>query len=280
MQKSFYFWALRLFVALNGQQLTPLVLSAGCGFEMRSRLKLPAWAAGLPLGGKVYSGPHYLAPLKQAAAPLVAPDPNARDVERAIDSYIDATRQDAGPIDNPAQVERDDDGGFVAEASTASLSQAEIIAIIKALSDADKITLMKIARLYARRTAFDHDDLLQEAICRVLSGRRVWARDVPVRPFLAGVMRSIAWEWKSEPHEPFVDPPDPGGGEFPVMAGIVMKNILATFSDDLVAQKIVLLMTQGARGEELQRSSGLGKVEYESKRKKIRRRIEKLLADE
>ena len=132
-----------------------------------------------------------------------------------------------------------------------------------------------IARLYARRTPFDHDDLLQEAICRVLSGKRVWARGVPVRSFLVGVMRSIAWEWKSEPHEAVVDAPDPGCGESPIMASIDSAKIVAMFADDLVAQNIVLRMMEGARGGELQRSSGLGKVEYESKRKKIRRRIEK-----
>ena len=165
---------------------------------------------------------------------------------------------------------------FVSEASTAALSQAELIAIIQALGTPDKIALKKIARLYARRTPFDHDDLLQEAICRVLSGKRVWARGVPVRSFLVGVMRSIAWEWKSKPHEAVVDAPDPGCGESPMMASIDSAKIVAMFADDLVAQKIVLGMMEGVRGEELQRSSGLGKVEYESKRKKIRRRIEKL----
>jgi DNA-directed RNA polymerase specialized sigma24 family protein len=167
------------------------------------------------------------------------------------------------------------------EASRAAPSKAELSAIIQSLSEADKIALMKIARLYARRTPDDPDDLLQEAICRVLSGRRVWARGTPVRLFLAGVMRSIAWEWKSEPHEPLDDVPDPGCGEPPVEEREEIKEILAKFDDDPVAQKIVLLMMQGARGEELQRSIGLDKIEYESKRRKIRRRIEKhkFLAD-
>jgi hypothetical protein len=162
------------------------------------------------------------------------------------------------------------------QASTAALSQAELIAIIQALGDADKIVLLKIARLYARKTPFDHDDLLQEAICRVLSGRRVWARGVPVRSFLVGVMRSVAWEWKGQPHEAVIDAPDPGCGESPMMASIDSAKIVAMFADDLMAQKIVLGMMGGARGEELQRSSGLGKVEYESKRRMIRRRIKKL----
>jgi hypothetical protein len=35
-------------------------------------------------------------------------------------------------------------------------------------------------------------------------------------------------------------------------------------------------MADGTRGEDLERASGLSPTEYESKRKKIRRRIEKL----
>ena len=162
------------------------------------------------------------------------------------------------------------------EASTAPLSHAELIAIIQSLTEADKIALMKIARLYARRTPFDPDDLLQEAIYRLLSGKRAWARGAPFLSFLVGVMRSIAWEWKGEPHEGVIDAPDPRCGESPMLASIDMSKIVAMFADDPVAQKIVIGMMEGGRGEELQRTSGLGKVEYESKRKKIRRRLEKL----
>jgi DNA-directed RNA polymerase specialized sigma24 family protein len=165
------------------------------------------------------------------------------------------------------------------EASKAPLSHAELIAIIQALTEADKIALMKIARLYATRTPFDPDDLLQEAICRVLSGKRVWARGAPFLSFFVGVMRSIAWEWKNESHEEVVDAHDPRCGESPMLASIDMTKIVAMFADDLVAQKIVIGMMEGVRGEELQRSSGLGKVEYESKRRKIRRRIEKLAGE-
>jgi hypothetical protein len=95
-------------------------------------------------------------------------------------------------------------------------------------------------------------------------------------------MRSIAWESKSEPHEPLDDVPDPGCGELPIEEREKIKEILAKFDDDPVAQKIVLLVMQGARGKELRLLSGLDEIEYESKRRKIRRRIEKhkLLADE
>ena len=48
------------------------------------------------------------------------------------------------------------------------------------------------------------------------------------------------------------------------------------FADDAVAQKLVVGMMEGARGLELWESSGLTKTDYESKRKKIRRRIERV----
>jgi len=158
----------------------------------------------------------------------------------------------------------------------ATLSQAEAAKALKALSDGDKTALIKIARAYAARTCYGHEDLLQEAICRVLSGARAWPRDVPALAFLAGVMRSIAWEWRSPPQGEAPDAADPRSGEGGAIAAIDIGKIVALFDDDPVAQKIVIGMMEGARGQELQDLCGLSKTEYESKRTKIRRRIEKL----
>src|SRR5579871_4436715 len=70
------------------------------------------------------------------------------------------------------------------EPAAAILSPAEAAAAIRSLTAADKIALMKIARLYARKTPYDHEDLLQEAMCRVLSGARAWPRDLAALSFL------------------------------------------------------------------------------------------------
>jgi DNA-directed RNA polymerase specialized sigma24 family protein len=162
------------------------------------------------------------------------------------------------------------------EASNASPSQTELIVSIRALAEAEKTTLVKAAKFYATRTPFDSDDLLQEAICRILSGKRVWGGSIPLLSFFVGVMRSIAWEWKNEYCEDVIEAHDPRCGESTILATIEMANIVAMFADDLAAQKIVMGMMNGVRGKELQRICGLGKVEYESKRRKIRRRIEQL----
>jgi hypothetical protein len=96
--------------------------------------------------------------------------------------------------------------------------------------------------------------------------------------FLGGVIRSIAWKWKSKSDLPSeeIDTGDEGAGERGTLAKIDVMKIIALFEDDPVTQKIVMAMMDGARGEELEQLSGLNSTEYESKRKKIRRRIEKL----
>jgi RNA polymerase sigma-70 factor (ECF subfamily) len=50
---------------------------------------------------------------------------------------------------------------------------------------------------------------------------------------------------------------------------------MALFEDDPIAQEILKLMADGARGDDIRKATGLSPTEYESKRRKIRRRIEK-----
>jgi DNA-directed RNA polymerase specialized sigma24 family protein len=160
--------------------------------------------------------------------------------------------------------------------AAATLSLAEAAAAVRSLTTADKIVLTKIARLYARKTPYDHEDLLQEAICRVLGGTRAWPRDVQALAFLWGVVRSIAWEWKKQRLDQEPDGADPEAEERRAIASLDAVKIVALFDDDPVAQIIVRGMLEGARGQELQELSGLEKTDYESKRTKIRRRVEKL----
>jgi hypothetical protein len=128
----------------------------------------------------------------------------------------------------------------LAKSATLSLTEAE--AAIRALTESDKASLMKIAMTYARGIPCDPEGLLQEGLCQVLSGRRAWPRGLAPMPFVWGVLRRIAWEWKKKHNPP----------------------------------KILRRMTQGARRQELQDLSGLDKTDDESKRTEIPRRIEKL----
>ena len=88
--------------ALSDQEFRDILLDA------------PAWAAGLPLGGKVHSGAHYLPPPERPAEPLRERDPDELVLEAALDVYLDDTRDDIGPIDDPNLMEREDDEHFIA----------------------------------------------------------------------------------------------------------------------------------------------------------------------
>lgn len=81
--------------------------------------------------------------------------------------------------------------------SPAEPSHEEVLAEIRSLTEADKKRLLVLAgriwskfRLQSRFT--EPDDLLQEAIVRVLSERRTPARGVELTRFLWGVMKSVA----------------------------------------------------------------------------------------
>ena len=155
------------------------------------------------------------------------------------------------------------------------LSVSEVEHAVASLSDGERTTLTKIARLYARKTPYDKEDLIQETFARVLSGRRAWTKGTDPVFFLGGVIRSIAWEWKNEGPLDATAATDLKMDERNANAVLDAAKIVALFEDDPVARNMVSAMMGGARGEELQAISGLGKVAYESKRTKIRRRIEK-----
>jgi hypothetical protein len=162
--------------------------------------------------------------------------------------------------------------------AAATLSVAEAGTAIGLLTEGDRIALLKIARLFAKKTPYDHEDLLQEAMFRVLCGKRAWPRDLAALPFLCGVVRSIAWEWRKEIPDALPDGGDPEGEERRAIASLDVAKIIALFDDDPAAQIIMRGMMEGARGQELQDLSGLDKTDYESKRTKIRRRVEKFWA--
>jgi hypothetical protein len=130
------------------------------------------------------------------------------------------------------------------------LSRPEILEAIKALGDGEKTSLAKIARLYAARTPYDGADLLQEAICRVLSRERNWPR--AYRP-------SCCWAASSAA--------SPGSGAERPAARIntgrrcphgstpgvdrLSRRIRGAFADDPTAQAVLVAVMKGNKGQEL-----------------------------
>lgn len=172
-------------------------------------------------------------------------------------------------------------------------SPTEVIAAIKALTIEEKTAINKIARFYAAKwhRIADHDDLLHEAFIRVIDQRRAWPRDLPAIVFFHGTIKSIVSETKFEflsqgVDEEVADRADSQASverwreeEAAKNAAEYRAEVLGCLVDDPVAQKIVIGIMDGRRGEELRAESGLSETEYDSKRRKIRRRIEKLKSD-
>jgi DNA-directed RNA polymerase specialized sigma24 family protein len=161
------------------------------------------------------------------------------------------------------------------KALAGTYTAADIAQAIKTLTVQQKTALTKLARAYAMKTSFSHEDLLQEALMRVLDGRREWPRIIDAVPFLAGVMRSIAWDWRTERRNESIGTTEIGYEDHAAAARIDIRKLIALFDDDPIAQRMVIALMDGARGEELRELSGLTSTEYESKRTKIRRRLEK-----
>ena len=142
---------------------------------------------------------------------------------------------DAGPDPGPA----------------AMLSRSEILEAIKALGDGEKTSLAKIARLYAARTPYDGADLLQEAICRVLSGERNWPRGVPAILLLGGVIRSIAWQWRQKDLRHGSTQPDDVPTDPPQEWIVFLDEFVGAFADDPTAQAVLVAVMKGNKGQEL-----------------------------
>jgi DNA-directed RNA polymerase specialized sigma24 family protein len=73
-------------------------------------------------------------------------------------------------------------------------SPDEIKTALAGLSQADMGRLIEMSEVLAKRCRLSGDDLLNEAFCRALEGRRRCGRGTSIVGFLWGVMRSLASE--------------------------------------------------------------------------------------
>src|SRR6266478_9586981 len=76
------------------------------------------------------------------------------------------------------------------------LSETEVRNEISSLTASERTKLIKIARSYGRISFEEPDELVHEAICRILDGTRKWPRGLEKIRFLAGVIKSIAGDRK------------------------------------------------------------------------------------
>jgi DNA-directed RNA polymerase specialized sigma24 family protein len=171
-------------------------------------------------------------------------------------------------------------------------SRDEIATAIRSFTPADLARLKMVARKYAFGRPIEPDDLLHEAYARALDSRMCPAH-VSVVKFLAETMRSIAHgeAEKVENRATFVPidgdeasaVPDPGDDaearlittEWMERCIKVHAEIVALFDDDPIAKLVLEGAMDELTAEEVRDLTGLDKTAYDSKRKLIRRRINK-----
>jgi RNA polymerase sigma-70 factor (ECF subfamily) len=169
---------------------------------------------------------------------------------------------------------------------------------IRALSAASWNRLRRLATVFCRGRPIDPGDLLQESFARAIEGSRSCPRDVDIVWFLGQAMRSVASssmkvlsrqpEFQATPligdDGLTLDPPDcrPTAEQHAISneeTSQIKRVILDLFSDDVAARVIVEGIMEGMDGEDLRQVTDLTKTGFASKRRLIRRRIEKAFPD-
>lgn len=178
-----------------------------------------------------------------------------------------------------------------------TLSPEEFYERLRVLSKADNLRLRKISEVYAARCGLAADDLFQEAVTRVLEGSRNCPRHVEVLPFLRQVMRSLTSdENKAREREPDFLPLSSlveAGFEPPAPSKTpeeqwhaqhsfseLWNKVRAIFHDDELSIYILEYQLEGYEPEEIRKDLGLDQTTYDSKRKFIRRRFDRLIRQE
>jgi len=172
--------------------------------------------------------------------------------------------------------------------------------MLETMSKADLIRLEHFARL---RTAglvwLDWEDLLHEAIDRVLSGSRKWPKAIPFIVFMCGTMRSIAsefWRERSAKREIAMTDLAPTGEndsgffdriidenqnpEREASAHEVLTKIEALFEDDHAALAVLTGLANGSTPNEIQRTAAITPKQYATAQRRIRRTLSRAIREE
>jgi len=172
------------------------------------------------------------------------------------------------------------------------LRPAQTALALELVDKMDLLRLKTIARLYARGLPAQGawEDMLQEALTRVLTGSRRRPEAVPMVAFVAGILRSLRADyWRRAKRESgsdklridhqrdeplgfdLVDPTP--GAERALIARQQITQIKLLFADDPAALKIIDGLGDGLTAEQIRVSTGLSKVDYDSTRRRMRRRV-------
>ncbi len=181
--------------------------------------------------------------------------------------------------------------------SNREVDSSEIEVALAALGRDDLARLMVVARFRARalgrfRRGKDHDDLLNEAVLRTLSGQRAWNPAVDLVRHLSEAMRSIVWEWRTRsqrgdgaesPEAWSLDPRGEGAGplarvadgeanaERASLAAEELRELEKRFSEDPEILALLAAWAEGHKGPEIQAAQGWSEKQYRAAVRRLRR---------
>ena len=179
-------------------------------------------------------------------------------------------------------------------------SKQEVVKRLHGLTNVELRKLERIARIRVIGLCeIEWQDLLNEAIVRMLDGSRQWPKDVDLVVFLRQTMRSIASDhWRrrkvnpviseSQLHEPSeevegtllevaIDPT--ANPERDVVAAETIAQIRRAFEGDLEALHVLSGMAIGKSPREIQDEGNMDARRYATTQKRIRRRLAKAFPD-
>jgi hypothetical protein len=181
-----------------------------------------------------------------------------------------------------------------AELPDSVLSVQEITEGIRNLSAEDQFRFKRASEYLSHSGARPAQDLRHEAVRRSIAGSRKCPRAIPIANFLFGVMRSIAHADRKALHrssravsidnvsgsQSLFDCADPRISPEELLlrneeSASMKGQILALFEDDLTAQTLIEGQFAQMEGQELRDFLGLTDKEFATKRRFIRRRIDK-----
>jgi len=118
------------------------------------------------------------------------------------------------------------------------------------------------------------DDLLQEAITRVLVGSRRQPDGVTMVAFLVGIMRSrVRIDQHRDPSRELALSDPTHDPERSLMAREELAAIERLFAGDLAALQIIAGLAEGRSAAQIRAAAVISKTDYDSARKRMRRAL-------
>lgn len=163
---------------------------------------------------------------------------------------------------------------------------------LASMSEADMARVERFARIRAAGLEpWDWEDLLNEAVARLLSGSRRWPRDLPLVVFFRETMRSLAQEERRRRHQAAYPVSaaseleiqsmndDRPGPEREAIARDQLRRLIEHFETDRAVAEVITGLERGETAGETCARAGLSPQSYDAARKRFRRSVDAWLLE-